>query len=217
MPCFVDSSDFLVYLALLRQLVVKLRCDVHAYCLMTNHIHLLLTAPERASLGRLMHGLGQRYASYFNRRYSRTGTLWEGRFKSCVVDSSRYVLACYRYIEMNPVRAGMVSHPREYAWSSFNGNSGAQTDPLLTPHSECIALGDSGYSELYADALPEGLVLEIREAINSGIPLASDQLKLQVASGGGYARKGKPGRPKRAAASKSVTVPDFGVSGDGAS
>lgn len=208
MPCFVDSSDSLVYLALLRQLVLKLSCAVHAYCLMTNHIHLLLTAPEQVALRRLMHGLGQRYASYFNRKYSRTGTLWEGRFKSCIVDSPRYVLACYRYIEMNPVRAGMVAHAREYPWSSFNGNSGAQTDPLLTPHPEYIALGISGYAELCGDALPEGLLREIREAVNSGVPLAPDQLKVQVASMGGRARKGRPGRPRRAAR-KSVTVPDF--------
>ena len=94
MACFLDSSDYLVYLALLRQLTSGQPCAIHTYCLMTNHVHLLLTADEQASLRRLMHGLGQRYAYYFNRKYRRTGTLWEGRFKSCIVDSADYVLAC---------------------------------------------------------------------------------------------------------------------------
>jgi len=213
MACFVDSSDYLVYLALLRQLIGGQRCAIHAYCLMTNHVHLLLTAGEEFLLPRVMHGLGQRYAYYFNRKYRRTGTLWEGRFKSCIVDSSNYVLACYRYIEMNPVRAGMVSRPEEYPWSSSKGNTGELRDPLLTPHAEYAALGAGRYAELCESSLSDELLREIREAAISGLPLGGEDFKSRlVESGLARTRKRKAGRPKRSEPcfdEKSVAVPDF--------
>jgi putative transposase len=109
--CFRQDSDYLVYLAHLRQLAEKYECAVHAYCLMTNHVHLLLTPGTAGACIGLMRELGQRYVQYFNRRNERSGTLWEGRFRSCIAESARYVLACYRYIESNPARAGMVDHP----------------------------------------------------------------------------------------------------------
>lgn len=213
MACFVDSSDYLVYLAVLRQLIGGQGCAIHAYCLMTNHVHLLLTAGKECSLPRVMHGLGQRYAYYFNRKYRRTGTLWEGRFKSCIVDSSNYVLACYRYIEMNPVRAGMVSRPEDYPWSSFKGNTGQLTDPLLVPHAEYAALGAGQYAELCESSLSDELLREIREAATSGLPLGGEDFKARlVESGLARAHKRRAGRPKRSEASfdqKSVAVPDF--------
>src|SRR3954464_288959 len=134
--CFSEETDRVVYLSLLRELCEETRCAVHAYCLMTNHVHLLLTpaAPDGPSV--LRRKVGQRYVPYFNRRYSRTGTLWEGRFKSCLVDSPRYVLGCYRYIERNPVEARMVATPISYRWSSYAGNAGLADDQLLTPHVE---------------------------------------------------------------------------------
>jgi putative transposase len=210
--CFLDSSDYLVYLGLLRQLITKLRPALHAYCLMTNHVHLLLTVTEQACLRRLMHGLGQRYACYFNRKYARTGTMWEGRFKSCIVDSSTYVLACYRYIEMNPVRAGIVAHAGDYPWSSFNENAGRATNLMLTPHAEYNGLSRKQYLELFEGALPEKLIGEIRGALNAGLPLGDERVKLQVAEMGGRAQRRKPGRPKRGepeSGRKSVTVPDL--------
>src|SRR5437762_54021 len=107
--CFVADGDRLVYLANLRELCAKTRCVLHAYCLMTNHVHLLLTPPDAASCASLMRDLGQRYVQYFNRRHGRTGTLWERRYRSCLVDSAHYGLGCYRSIERNPVRARMVA------------------------------------------------------------------------------------------------------------
>src|SRR2546428_2248197 len=138
--CFRQDSDYLVYLAHLRQLSEKYECAVHAYCLMTNHVHLLLTPGAAGACTGLMRDLGQRYVQYFNRRHDRTGTLWEGRFHSCVVESAHYVLGCYRYIELNPVRAAMVDHPTGYLWSSYAVNSGMRSDPLVSPHPEFVAL-----------------------------------------------------------------------------
>jgi putative transposase len=138
--CFRVDADYLVYLSYLRQLSEKHDCAVHAYCLMTNHVHLLLTPTAADSCTRLMRDLGRRYVPYFNHRHERTGTLWEGRFRSCIAESARYVLACYRYIELNPVRAEMVEHPRDYPWSSYAANSGAFTDGLVSQHPEFAAL-----------------------------------------------------------------------------
>ena len=103
---------------------------------MTNHVHLLLTPEEKDSVALLMKNLGQRYVQYINRTYRRSGTLWEGRFRSCLTQSEEYVLACYRYIELNPVRADMVVHPREYRWSSYCANAEGRKNKLLTPHEQ---------------------------------------------------------------------------------
>src|SRR5689334_18110501 len=137
--CFLHDNDRLVYLSLLRNGAVFRHCALHAYCLMTNHIHLLVTPKGGEGCSLMMRDVGRDYAAYFNRRYERTGSLWERPFKSCLVDSAAYVLACYRYIERNPVRAGMVDHPGAYAWSSYQANA-LRHDALLTPHPEYIAL-----------------------------------------------------------------------------
>ncbi len=198
--CFRERSDYLVYLAHLRQIAGDLRCDVHAYCLMTNHVHLLVTPPEETSLARLMRALGQNYVQYFNRRYGRTGTLWEGRFRSCLTESPRYVLACYRYIEMNPVRAGMVPGAADYRWSSHAGNSGLGDDELLTPHAEYLALGSdrelrlTAYRALF-DGENRSDVDAIRAATNGGYPLVGEMLRARLESAGqrvGPRRRGRP-------------------------
>ncbi len=114
--CFYSDEDYQFYLELLKDLSEKFSCDIHAYVLMTNHVHLLLTPGKKDSAALLMKNLGQRYVQYINHTYRRSGTLWEGRFRSCLTQSEDYVLACYRYIELNPVRADMVAHPRDYPW-----------------------------------------------------------------------------------------------------
>jgi putative transposase len=177
MACFRQERDYLVYLALLLQVSEKFECTVHTYCLMTNHVHLLLTPGSPDGCSRLMHTLAHRYAQYFNREHKRTGTLWDGRYRSCLVQSSSYVLACYRYIELNPVRAGMVSHPNAYPWSSHAANSGVRTDPLVSPHPEFIALAPGAYFDLIATAVEPALLLQIRDATNSGYPLATASFK----------------------------------------
>lgn len=184
--CFRETSDYFVYLMHLRELAGGLGCAVHAYCLMTNHVHLLVTPPTPDACTRLMRNLGQRYAQYFNRHHHRSGALWEGRFRSCVTESARYVLGCYRYIEMNPVRAGMASAPGDYRWSSHAGNVGARTDGLITPHAEFLALAESGesrrtaYLALFQPEMQTDLD-EIRIATNGGYPLVSERFKATLA------------------------------------
>jgi putative transposase len=175
--CFRTSSDYLFYLLHLRELAKKHECDAHAYCLMPNHVHLLMTPPSAAACGALMRELGQRYVQYFNRRYQRTGSLWEGRFRSCITDTAEYVLACYRYIELNPVRAGIVQRPAEYEWSSHGANAGRNSDSLLVPHIEYLALGSDAevrtrnYVGMFEQPLEPSMVGVIRKATNAGYPL----------------------------------------------
>jgi putative transposase len=194
-----------MYLAHLRQLAERYECALHAYCLMTNHVHLLLT-PEAAADGctGLMRDLGQRYVQYFNRRHERTGTLWEGRFRSCIAESALYVLGCYRYIEMNPVRAGIVDHPSGYLWSSYAVNSGMRSDPLVSFHPEFLALSSTadsrhaGYRGLFDQRLDPGVQKAIRDATNGGYPLASDTFKQTVLAPLGLRiEPGKSGRPAK--------------------
>jgi REP-associated tyrosine transposase len=214
MSCFRDDADRLVYLALLRQLTRKHECAIHAYCLMTNHMHLLLTPSYADACTELMHGISSRYAHYFNRKHGRTGTLWDGRFRSCLVESASYVLACYRYIELNPVRAGMVSDPAAYLWSSFAGNAGIRSDLLLTPHPEFRAVSLEDYRRLVADGLGEDFIRRIRAATHGGYPLASEEFA--AALGAKANRRLHPGRPGRPRQEKSEPDPDL-FSGDGAS
>ena len=129
--CFFADTDYRTYLRYLAEFSTRFSCSVHAYCLMTNHVHLLLTPHTPDACARLMKNLGQCYVQGVNQRLRRTGTLWEGRFHSCLVTAERYVLACYRYIELNPVRAGMVAAPGEYRWSSYRANAEARPDALL--------------------------------------------------------------------------------------
>jgi putative transposase len=201
--CFREGSDYLVYLMHLRELAQKLACQVHAYCLMTNHVHLLVTPPTSEACTDLMRNLGQRYVQYFNRHHDRTGTLWEGRFRSCITESARYVLACYRYIEMNPVRAGMVAAACQHPWSSHAGNSGLKTDKLLTPHPEFWALGSTieGRQKAYAQLFELGDEIaldEIRKATSGGYPLASERLKASLNVEDRRLAPRKPGPPPEA-------------------
>ena len=186
--CFRTQGDYHVYLSHLRQLSEKHRCAVHAYCLMTNHVHLLLTADAAGSCIALMRDLGRRYVPYFNWRHERSGTLWEGRFRSCLAESARYVLACYRYIELNPVRAGMVRHPAQYPWSSHAVNTGARRNLFLSPHPEFLALGDdaarrgAAYQALFEADIDDATLQAIRDSTNAGYPLASDAFKGSLAA-----------------------------------
>jgi putative transposase len=197
--CFRAEADYLVYLSHLRLLAAKHGCAVHAYCLMTNHVHLLLTPRDEHSCTTLMRDLGQRYVPYFNRRHGRTGTLWEGRFRSCLVESARYLLACYRYIELNPVRARMAHHPGGYLWSSYAANSGGRRDAVVSPHPELVALSaetaarNTAYRALFAEEMDEPLLTAIREATNQGYPLASEEFKQRVLAPLGW--KMQPEKP----------------------
>lgn len=179
-PCFASETDYLVYLSLLRQYAAAAACQIHAYVLMTNHVHLLLSSGSGDGPSMLMRRLGQHYVQYFNRRHQRTGTLWEGRFRSCLVEQERYLLICQRYIELNPVRAHMVSDPGGYPWSSFRANALGEDNPLVTPHVVYEGLGmhaserRSAYRHLFQEALSEQLLAQIRYASNSNSPLGPE-------------------------------------------
>nr|WP_308789239.1 transposase [Telluria antibiotica] len=175
--CFAGTTDYLVYLTLLRKYAAETACHVHAYVLMTNHVHLLLSTGSRTGPSILMRRLGQHYVQYFNRTHGRSGTLWEGRFRSCLVDSERYLLICQRYIELNPVRARMVETPEAYAWSSYRANAFGADDPVVTPHLVYTGLGmhdvdrRAAYRHLFFEDLSEQLLEEIRRCGNSCRPL----------------------------------------------
>jgi putative transposase len=158
-----------------------------------------MTPPTAAACSLLMRDLMRCYASYFNRRYSRTGSLWQRPFRSCLVDSSAYVLACYRYIELNPVRAGMVTTPGAYSWSSYAGNSGERVDALLTPHTEYLALGEEEesrfrtYRGLLAVGDDAGFLRVVRSSTEAGYPLVSEALKAKFAAEGVRLEAGRRG------------------------
>ena len=209
--CFFADEDYRVYLDWLGEYADKTGCQVHAYVLMTNHVHLLMSAAQPAAFGALMKALGQRYVQYVNRTYRRSGTLWEGRFRSCPTQEESYLLACQRYIELNPVRAGMVEHPAEYRWSSYRGNAQGEADPLSKPHSPYLALGtdaasrEEAYRALFRYELEPGLVDEIRRATNGNYALGHAAFAEQVSAAlGQRAAPGKSGRPRR------VTEPESG-------
>ena len=201
--CFYSDEDYLYYLHTLKQLLSKYECELHAYVLMTNHVHLLLTPMTVDSASLLMKHLGQRYVQYINRTYKRTGTLWEGRFRSCLAQDELYVLNCYRYIELNPVRAMMVEKPWDYRWSSCMANGFGKVSQIITPHRQYLNMGNSpeqkmhNYRLLLAQALDEKTIDAIRLATNSNHALGDARFTTEVETMlKRRATPGKPGRPK---------------------
>ena len=140
--CFFEAGDYLWHLQQLQCHCLAHKVQLHAYVLMTNHVHLLLSAAKVEAVSQLMKSLGQAYAHYINWRRHRTGPLWDGRYKSCVVQDATYLLVCQRYIELNPVRAGMVQYPGNYKWSSYRYNAEGRIDPLIEPHPLYLDLGN---------------------------------------------------------------------------
>ena len=153
---------------------------------MTNHVHLLLTPAAIGAVSRMMQCLGRHYVPYVNVRYRRTGTLWEGRYKCCLVDSDDYLLSCYRYIELNPVRAAMVETPGHHVWSSYRANADGDDDPLLTPHAGYLALGNepeqrrAAYRSLFDTELTAERMAEIRAYLAQQRALGTSRFQLAV-------------------------------------
>ena len=200
--CFFAEDDYQFYLHYLHEYARDFGCAIHAYVLMTNHVHLLLTPDASDSAARMMKHLGQRYVQYVNRINERTGTLWQGRFRSCLTQSEDYVLACYRYIEMNPVRAGMVNQPRHYRWSSYSFNGEGKSNPVVTPHEQYLRLGPKegerreNYRALFKAHLDPETDQEIRQATNGNYALGSARFQAEIeAALGRRAARGKAGRP----------------------
>ncbi len=200
--CFHAEEDYQFYLLFLQEFSIKFGCAIHACVLMTNHVHLLLTPQKPDSASLLMKHLGQRYVQYINRTYKRSGTLWEGRFRSCLTQSEDYVIACYRYIELNPVRAGMVNQPKDYRWSSYHANALGKSSNLITPHEEYLRIGRDqqtrleNYRALFKAHLDEEIVGQIRNATNGNFALGSERFQKEIETAlGRRARRGQSGRP----------------------
>ncbi len=202
--CFYADEDYLSYLEWLKEYSDKSGCKIHAYVLMTNHVHLLVSSDNVEAIGAMMKALGQRYVQYINRSYGRSGTLWEGRYRSCPTQAENYLLACQRYIELNPVRANIVSHPADYRWSSYGANAQGEASAVIQPHALYGALGgdavsrQAAYRELFRYALDIGLIDEIRRATNSNYALGNAAFALQVSEAlGRRVTPGKSGRPRK--------------------
>ncbi len=202
--CFFADEDYLFYLDWLKQYAKSAKCTVHAYALMANHVHLLLTPKKADSAGYLMKRLGQRYVQYVNRTYQRSGTLWEGRFRSCIVQQKKYLFACQKYIEMNPIRVSMVEHPGEYRWSSYGRNAHGEKSKLIKPHSLYKKLGSTkkkrqeAYQELFSHELNTVELDEIRKTTNGGFALGDECFHAEMSAKlGRRVTPGKAGRPKK--------------------
>lgn len=185
--CFISEEDRSFYLYQLGRKLPGSDCLLHAYCLMDNHVHLLLTTGAAKGCAVLMKSVAQLYAQYFNKAQRRTGYLWEGRFKSCLVQAEHYALACYRYVEMNPVRAGMVGVAGDFRWSSFRANAHGEECSLIEPHTEYQRLGataserQAAYRDLFGTAAAAAPLEEIRRATNGGFVLGDPPFKNSVA------------------------------------
>jgi len=183
---FVCDDDYRFYLEKLGDACKRFECELHAYVLMTNHVHLLMTPQTTQSISKVMQSVGRYYVQYFNHQYQRTGTLWEGRYKSSLLDSESYLLTCHRYIELNPVRAGMVDHPSDYPWSSYACNAVGKINPLISPHALYLQLGASdeerrnNYRELFDAHIDARDLNEIRDATNKSWVLGSDRFKEDI-------------------------------------
>ncbi len=185
---FRVEGDYHFYLEKLKEAAEKHRCDIHAYVLMTNHVHLVVTPHRDNSIGKMMQMLGRYYVQYFNYLNERTGTLWEGRYKATLIDTEQYLLTCMRYIELNPVRANnLANHPSQYPWSSYRYHALGQRDELITPHREYRRLGttqadrQAAYRQLFRTRIPDTTLEAIREATNKAWVLGSDRFVQRMA------------------------------------
>ena len=184
--CFYGEADYKAYLTYLKDAAAKYHVAIHAFVLMTNHVHLLATPSNEKGISTMMQLLGRQYVGYFNHTYGRTGTLWEGRYKSALVDAESYLLTVYRYIELNPVRAEMVGHASEYPWSSYRYNGLGKQLQLITPHTQYLRLGKEeaerakAYRALFRGRMRERDLKDIREATNRSWALGNDRFKAQI-------------------------------------
>jgi len=215
--CFFAEDDYAAYLYWLRRYAEPLGVRLHAYVLMTNHVHLLLSPQRPEDASRLMQALGRRYVRAVNHLYRRSGTLWEGRFRACAVRAEDYLLACMRYIELNPVRAGIVGSPAEYRWSSFRRNGLGEANPIVTEHALYRALGasakarEAAYRALFRAHLDEDIIADIRAATTAGHLLAAERFRKETETALGR-RLGPAlrGRPRKRTGGLDGEQLDFG-------
>ena len=201
---FAAKKDFATYTQWLQEAACRFHVQIHAWVFMTNHVHLLATPLAEGGISRMMQYLGRRYVRYFNTHYRRTGTLWEGRFKSCLVHSERYLLSCQQYIELNPVRAQMVTAPAAYHWSSYHAHARGIDSELWTPHPQYLRLGKTkmerlkAYQAMFADAVPNERLEAIRHSVNKGLALGDERFRSEIEHLTGIRQQPlKPGRRKK--------------------
>ncbi|GAB3657278.1 transposase [Ramlibacter alkalitolerans] len=166
-PIFGDRADYELLLGLIDEHARKQQVAVHAYVLMSNHLHLLATPETVEGIPQLMQAVGRRYVRTFNLRHARTGTLWEGRYRSTLIQAERYLLACMVYLDLNPVRAGMVADPAEYPWSSYHHYVGRRNDRLVTPHPLYWELGNTPFAreQAYEELVHAGITPSQQQAL----------------------------------------------------
>jgi len=199
---FFDDADYQGYLGWLKEAAERYSCAIHAYVLMTNHVHILATPKDKASISRLMQYVGRRYVPYINQTYGRSGTLWEGRYKGSLVQAEVYLLTCMRYIELNPVRAKLVKTTARYRWSSYHANASGRKSDLISPHKLYLAMGTddvsrrAAYRALFRGRIDEETIVAIRAAWQTGTPLGNDRFKAKIEKTlkmkVGYAKRGRP-------------------------
>lgn len=203
---FFGADDALKYLGWLEESARRHGVTIHAYVLMPNHLHLLATPGRAESLQRTMQQVGTRYAMYLNDTRDRTGGLWKGRYRACPIESERYMLACSRYIELNPVRAGLAKSPHDFRWSSYRHNVGERVDTLITSHPIYHALGSNAdarakaYRALFDEAFSDATLQDIRAATNGGLPLGGRDFAAAMGRALGRSfekrRRGRPPKPR---------------------
>lgn len=211
--CFFSERDYRFYLSCLQDEAEHYHCAVHAYVLNPDHMHLLVTPDAEDALSLMMRSLGSRYVQYVNHVYRRTGTLWEGRFRSSIIDSERYLLICYRYIELNPVRLGLVAHPGDYRWSSYGCHARRLASSMVRDHPLYLGLGATpeerarAYRELFRHPIGEREIAEIRTSWKRGLVLGGDTFKDEIERiMARPVRPGKCGRPRKTEGSAASDV-----------
>lgn len=209
-PVFLDAEDYQTFLGWLRTAAKNYKVAIHAYVLMPNHLHLLVTPADENGLGQMMQWVGRYYVPYFNQKYSRSGTLWNGRYKTSLIDAEQYFMLCSRYIEFNPVRNGMVGKAEDYPWSSYCHHAGIRPDGLVIDHAQFWALGntpfqrEAAYIALAEAPLSEEDIATVSKALLKGWPLGSEQFKTTLQNRVKRqvlpAKRGRPFKIKPAAA-----------------
>lgn len=211
---FVDDDDYLMFLKYLKDATRQFKVAIHAFVLMPNHIHLLASPSDQTGMARTMQWIGRFYVPYFNHKYARVGTLWQGRYKAAVVDSERYFLLCARYIELNPVRAGIAAQPEDYRWSSYRHHIGVLPDPLIAEHALFWALGntpfarEAAYKALAEQAISATEVSALTDATLKGWAIGSEQFKTALEKQSHQrVRPQRRGRPPRFTVQEAVATP----------
>lgn len=215
MAIFIDNADYQVFLRYLREAAKAYKVAIHAYVLMSNHIHLLATPSDSSGFGKMMQWLGRYYVPYFNRRHDRIGTLWQGRYRTSIIDSEHYLMVCSRYIELNPVRAGICARPEDYPWSSYRHHIGLEPDPTIFDHDLYWRLGntpfdrEAAYKALVESGISSDEMATLRGAVQRGVILGTVEFRQSLQKQTSRPiEPAKRGRPRKAVSNRDLSNHD---------